>query len=81
MPRDSWREVSVHRDTLVPDHNEARELELYLCIDWQPIDDLELRACHTLPMYLAGTKPEHTINNGEKIGRAPLRKHLKKNHN
>ena len=35
------------------------------------------RACRTLPMYLAGTKPEYTINNGEKIGRAPSRKHLK----
>ena len=27
-------------------------------------------------MYLAGTKPEHTINNGEKIGGAPSRKHI-----
>ena len=27
-------------------------------------------------MYLAGTKTEHTINNGEKIGGAPSRKHI-----
>ena len=32
-----------------------------------------LRACHILPMYLAGTKPEQKINNGEKIGVAPSR--------
>ena len=25
--------------------------------------------CHTLPMYLAGTEPEHKINNGEKKNR------------
>ena len=31
------------------------------------------RPCHTLPMYLAGAKPEHKINNGETIGRAPAR--------
>ena len=30
-----------------------------------------LRACHTLPMYLVGTKLERKINNGEKIGGAP----------
>jgi hypothetical protein len=33
-----------------------------------------LRACHTLPMYIAGTKPEQKSNNGEKIGGAPVRK-------
>jgi hypothetical protein len=34
----------------------------------------DFRACHTLPMYLAGTKPEQKMNNGEKIGGAPARK-------
>ena len=36
--------------------------------------------CHTLPIYLARAKPEHKINNGETIGGAPARQHLK-NHN
>jgi hypothetical protein len=47
---------------------------------WVPLQRLchyrtkqPLRACHTLPMYLAGTKPEHKINNGENIGGAPAR--------